>query len=91
MKTTNKLMRFEYTNWRGEDHEYVVRPESLDCVNYMHGKDKELMVWVMHAWVITRDKESRPGRRTFILNGLRNVEYHGVEDRMPCEEDEEEE
>ena len=59
------LLRFAYTNHRGEDHTYLVAPVELSRPDAW---------WSLQADVIERDGEPRPGRRTFRLAGLRDVE-----------------
>jgi hypothetical protein len=63
--TRRCLLRFGYTNHRGEDHIYLVAPDALQRPDAW---------WCLVADVIERDGESRPGRRTFRLAGLRDVE-----------------
>lgn len=69
-------VKFEYRNWKGETHQYVVRPESLAFGPYTgSGKAPAASaphVWVLHAQVVTRDEEQRPGKRTFLISGIRN-------------------
>lgn len=72
--SNGRTMKFHYTNYRGEDHEYVVEPESVAFGHYTpQGLDmKEPAVWVLHAKMVARDGASRPvGRRTFLLSGIR--------------------
>lgn len=66
---------FEYTNWRDEDHSYLVQPEAIEYAVYSPGGvDVEpKYTWLMHAHVLQRDNADRPGRRTFILHNLRWV------------------
>lgn len=59
------LLRFGYTNHRGEGHVYLVRPVELTRPDAW---------WSLDADVIERDGAPRPGRRTFKIAGLRDVE-----------------
>lgn len=64
-------IRFNYTNWREEDHEYVVEPESVS-----RGKGEH---WYLHATIVTRDGNPRPEidgnrRRSFELARLEDIE-----------------
>lgn len=70
------LLKFEYINWRGEHHTYLVDVEGFEYGPYEaggHSRDGSKR-FVMHAHVIERDGAARPGRRTFLLTGLMNVE-----------------
>lgn len=69
--TYTNPVAFRYVNHRGDDHEYVVRPESIE-------KTKD--GWVMHAILETRDGDGRRElvgdgnrRRTFKLADMREV------------------
>jgi hypothetical protein len=59
------LLRFGYTNHRGDWHTYLVRPVELTRPDAW---------WCLDADVIERDGRPRPGRRTFHIAGLREVE-----------------
>jgi hypothetical protein len=74
-------VRFRYQNWRGEDHEYIVYPESFEFGPYdesgKHGNiNPEDKTWVFHGNVLSRDGEQRveTPRRTFLLSKMREVE-----------------
>lgn len=71
----NKL-RFNYTNWRGEDHEYLVEPETIQFMTSVPAREDadDEPHWVLNAGVIARDGKSREGRRSFILAHLREVQ-----------------
>lgn len=78
-----KLLRFNYINHRGDRHEYVVQPESIEFGPYENGGrdsrlEEEDYNWVLHANTVTRDGDKREGmgtrRRTFLLGGLANLE-----------------
>lgn len=64
-------LMFEYQNWRGDTHTYLVTPERFEEADYdaLSGERH----WVLHANVIERDNAPRPGRRTFQLTGVRNL------------------
>ena len=81
-----KLVRFTYCNWRGDVHEYVVKPESIELGPYdgggYHSNDREGepsdQHWVFHGEVVTRDGDTRPDmgtrRRTFLLGSIDRLE-----------------
>jgi hypothetical protein len=73
------LLCFDYNNWRGEDHQYVVLPESIEFGEYrgdVNG-EREGSCWLLHADIVTRDGDTRPEmgarRRTFVLADLREI------------------
>lgn len=77
---SRQIVRFAYTNWRGEDHIYEVDVESFQFGPYHKGgfipnAPEAAHVWVMHGHVVKRDDMIRvnPGgtRRTFVLTGIR--------------------
>lgn len=72
----NELLKFIYVNWSGEEHEYVIEPESLEYkdIHYIHPKTGEYHGehHVIHGMVVTRDGDPRPEmgdnrRRSFIV------------------------
>lgn len=73
-------IKFEYTNWRGDWHIYVVEPESIEFGPYdasgKHSREDDVQ-WVLHGELITRDGDTRPDmgvrRRTFILSEIKPV------------------
>jgi hypothetical protein len=69
------LLKFRYTNWRGEDHEYVIEPRLGDRAAITHREGH----WCLSGMVVTRDGDPRPDmdptrRRTFVLVGIRDLE-----------------
>lgn len=74
------LLKFRYTNWKGEEHEYVIEPEGISYSDYPPGEEPKR--WQLHGMVVTRDGDPRPQlshhpgerRRSFLLVGLRDVE-----------------
>lgn len=66
-------LKFRYTNWRGEEHTYVVRLESLEIGPYGDAgrRENNEPTWVLHGHVLYRDGEWRGGRRTFILDKIK--------------------
>jgi len=65
-------IRFDYVNHRGEDHNYVMTPEPR--LTYEAAGAAEPLGWKISGHVISRDGVNRPGRRTFMLTGMRNIE-----------------
>jgi hypothetical protein len=65
---------FRYTNWRDEEHQYIVEPEGIGVgiSQYDHGE------LVLHAHVIARDGDPRiellTRRRTFIVNKIHDLQ-----------------
>lgn len=75
---TNKI-KFKYTNWKGDDHEYVIQVESVEYGHYDgSGINADVRNWVLHGDVITRDGDSRDDmgtrRRTFLIEKIRDPE-----------------
>ena len=74
-------LKFRYWNWQGEDHEYVIIPESVEVGSYdisgKHGRARPLNV-VLHGAVVTKDSRDRRDRgnqrRTFIVAKMREIE-----------------
>ena len=79
-KDRSVLLAFDYTNHRGDSHRYVIEPEKIECGPYdQGGLNEQLERWVLHGKVITRDGDRRAElgqqrRRTFQMDGLRNIE-----------------
>lgn len=72
----NELLKFIYVNWNGEEHEYVIEPESLEYkeVSWSSNKTGQYSGFhhVVNGMVVTRDGDPRPEmgnnrRRTFII------------------------
>lgn len=75
------MITFEYVNWRDERHTYTAEPEQLEFGYYgPEGKAGPDVVqrWVLHARVVTRDGDDRPGRRTFLLEKIELQQQTGV-------------
>lgn len=74
------LLRFDYTNWRGHDHTYVIDPAAGRNPGLHAMVDAERAdYWGISGQVITRDGDPRREmgdnrRRTFALVKMRNVE-----------------
>lgn len=82
----DQTVEFDYVNWKGVLHHYVVTVESFEFGPYDRGggtpRPRDQWQWVMHGEVITRDDDSRPDmgptrRRTFILSEIKNIEKKG--------------
>ena len=71
-----RRLRFRYWNWHGDDHQYVITPESMQLGSYDIGGTHEgkPLNFVMHGTVETRDMRPHPGRRTFIVAKMREIE-----------------
>jgi hypothetical protein len=74
----DKLIEFEYMNWRDNLHTYVVQPEGVAIGTYDpggHSSDPADSTFVLHGTVVTRDADTRPEmgdnrRRTFIIQKI---------------------
>lgn len=68
-------VQFDYENWRGERHTYIVAVEGFEWGEFASsGKSGTHMV--MHGYVAYRDGKARPGvhpRRTFVVEKLENM------------------
>lgn len=81
---TDRRVKFNYTNWRGDEHEYEIIVEAVEFGPYDKGgfddsRDRDDWMWVMHGHVVTRDGDERKDmgptrRRTFIMSGMKLVE-----------------
>lgn len=71
-------LRFDYVNWHGRLHTYVVAPESIE-INAEHPQEDHRGKWLLHAKVVTRDGDPRVKemgdnrRRSFIFERLRSL------------------
>lgn len=81
----HRTIEFDYVNWRGDDHRYVITVESFEFRPYLDSHQPDpagTPQWVVHGHVITRDGDTRPElaghpgnrRRTFLMSIMRNVE-----------------
>lgn len=81
---TDQLIQFEYENWRGEQHEYVIEPESVVLGLYDAGGShrdspnrEDNLQLVLHGMIVTRDGDTRPHlgsrRRTFLIRKMRAI------------------
>lgn len=77
------VVRFQYLNWRGIDHEYLIVVEGFEIVrkhpHYPDAASEAPPRVVMHGHVVMRDGDPRRNmghtrRRTFVVTGLRNLE-----------------
>lgn len=72
-----KLLKFRYVNWKGNEHEYVIKPEILSLQFTRLQSDEE--IWTISGTVVTRDGDPRTidmmgnRRRTFNITGLKDV------------------
>jgi hypothetical protein len=91
---TPKLLKFDYKNWKGEEHTYVIALDMRDAFRMQFMKpgvlgrevSAEEMTWHVSGNVVTRDGDPRTEmgptrRRSFILTKMRNIEE--VEDAPP--------
>lgn len=78
-RPTRKLLRFDYVNHRGEEHNYIIEPVAMiydsyvpvfeDGTEHNHAEQS----WMLMGDVIDRDGVERPGRRTFRMVLIRNL------------------
>lgn len=73
------LLKFRYTNWRGDEHTYVIDVEQLKVGLYRRSSTEVGPSWLLHGYVVTRDGDPRPDmgsnrRRTFLLSGIKDIE-----------------
>lgn len=76
-------LKFQYVNWRGDEHEYVIRPQNIVFARYPatdEGEEEEQEHWVLNGWIVTRDGDPRSElelegerRRSFILTEIRGL------------------
>jgi hypothetical protein len=71
------LLKFKYVNWRGEDHEYLLKPEPESLTVHANKQSH----WTISGRVIERDGKPHPHsdgivrvRRTFELHKIRNLQ-----------------
>jgi hypothetical protein len=70
-----KALKFDYINWKGEAHTYVIVPTGADIgPKKSHGEFRPML----HGNVLTRDGDDRPEmgptrRRSFVLAELKNI------------------
>jgi hypothetical protein len=70
------LARFNYKNWKGEEHVYTVLAESVEYMMYnLYGEENcSEPRWVLNAQVGERSGVRKPyHRRTFALAALRDL------------------
>jgi hypothetical protein len=79
-------LRFDYTNWRGDHHNYVIMPDTVNAavsgaLTYRRpNADDTDEAWMLHGMIITRDGDKREElvganrRRSFKLCDIRNLE-----------------
>jgi hypothetical protein len=67
-------LRFNYKNWRGEEHEYLIDPEPHSLGLRWEGDHEGS--WVISGRCLLRDGEQRPDwpRRTFKVVDMKDVE-----------------
>lgn len=73
-------IKFCYKNWRGNYHEYVIEPKTVEF-GYYHGDvngDDEGPMWLLHGELLTRDGDERTDmgdrRRSFIVGKIDELE-----------------
>jgi hypothetical protein len=69
-------LMFEYINWRGVLHVYVIRPDVVEAQRLTFGKPDPK--WYLNGQVVTRDGDPRPEmgdnrRRSFELTKIRKL------------------
>lgn len=61
----DKNLRFDYINWRGELHTYVIKPLRLNWGKCKcHRSNPDLESWNITGVVVTRDGDARAGLGT---------------------------
>jgi hypothetical protein len=72
------LLRFDYVNWHGRLHTYLIEPESIEF-GEDHPEELHRGKWLLHGMVVTRDGDPRTKemgdnrRRSFIFERLRGI------------------
>jgi hypothetical protein len=72
------VWNFRYKNWKGVDHTYVIRVESIELSARgarIDGVPLEGACWQVHGRCLKRDGQYREGqpRRSFLLAGIRDL------------------
>lgn len=77
---TRPLLAFDYVNWRGDDHHYLIEPEgppSFELGPFVEGRPV-YRAWCVSGSVIERDGVTRSAagtnRRTFAVDKMRDVQ-----------------
>ena len=72
----DRLLKFRYKNWRGDDHEYVIKIDKDAPMKYSNGGNGVNSGWQISGDCIERDGALREGtpRRSFRLLDMRDVE-----------------
>lgn len=73
-----RFLRFRYTNWNGEDHEYIVRPTRADLQTLQNAQE-DGPVPCLHANILLRDGDPRyemlgSRRRSFRIASMTELE-----------------
>jgi hypothetical protein len=72
LKGETPTWKFTYTNWRDEEHTYVVQVEGIEYT--ARGDDSETPRWMLHGVNTWRDGVPRKERRSFELLKIEDVE-----------------
>lgn len=63
-------IKFEYVNWKGNLHTYVIEPKDLTL-------DEETGLWMLNGTLVKRDLDPRPRiqdrSRSFVLTQIKNL------------------
>jgi hypothetical protein len=66
-------VKFEYVNWHGRRHEYVIDVKTIELQ-----RDDGKLVWTLNGDTVTRDGRPRldmgSRRRTFVLDEIKQLE-----------------
>jgi hypothetical protein len=68
-------LRFNYVNHHGERHQYMMMPEP--ALSYGTCGSDGPFGWLLSGHVMSRDGVLRPGRRTFLLHEMKDLELVG--------------
>lgn len=70
-----RFLQFEYTNWRGEEHLYVIDPE--ERLQFFAPIDATVETWFLSGTVQMMDGHDREGhpRRSFELAKIRYLRH----------------
>jgi hypothetical protein len=80
-RTPMVLLKFRYKNHRGDEHEYIIRPERLHFDRCGCGPNPDELNWLISGWIVSRDGDRRQElilpqdrRRSFVLYNMKCID-----------------